>query len=51
MILLKIVVITCTCELSSSHMPDQKEIEWPVVQMFIILITGIRHQLLPVEPG
>ena len=49
-ILLKIVVTTCTCELSSSHMPDQKETEWPVVQMFIILITGIRHQLLPVEP-
>ena len=50
-ILLKIVVTACTSELSNSHMPDQEETEWPVVQMFIILITGIRHQYLPVEPG
>ena len=36
-ILLKIIVTACACELSNSHMLDQKETEWPVVQMFIIL--------------
>ena len=45
-ILLKIVVTAYACEFSNSHMLDQKETGWPVVQMFIILLTGIRHKYL-----